>query len=84
MILRESETYLGDAVYATFDGYQIWLRTGDGNDNRIALEPSVMDRLIAYWNALGVRYSTATGPTTESGAQELPKPFDPDDEKWMP
>lgn len=34
-------TYLGDAVHASFDGYQIWLKTGDGNDQQIALEPSV-------------------------------------------
>lgn len=33
--------YLGDAVYATFDGYQIWLKTKDGQHQQIALEPSV-------------------------------------------
>lgn len=37
----ENETYLGDAVYASFDGYQIKLRTGDGNAQVIYLEPSV-------------------------------------------
>lgn len=42
------EEYLGDAVYASFDGYQIWLRTGDGNNQQIALEPAVFDRLIQY------------------------------------
>lgn len=42
------EVYLGDAVYASFDGYQIWLRTGDGNNNRIALEPQVFQRLREY------------------------------------
>lgn len=44
----ENETYLGDAVYASFDGYQIWLRTGDGNDHKIALEPSVYLALVDY------------------------------------
>jgi len=44
----ESEIYLGDAVYASFDGYQIWLRTADGNNNRIALEPSVYQALVEY------------------------------------
>jgi len=48
----ENETYLGDAVYASFDGYQIWLRTGDGNDNRIALEPPVLEALIRYAESL--------------------------------
>lgn len=40
--------YLGDAVYASFDGYHIWLTTGDGNDQRIALEPSVFRALVEY------------------------------------
>ena len=44
--------YLGDAVYASFDGYHIWLTTGDGNDQRIALEPSVFNALIRYEAAL--------------------------------
>lgn len=37
----ENETYLGDAVYASFDGHQIKLRTGDGYAQVIYLEPSV-------------------------------------------
>lgn len=40
--------YLGDAVYASFDGYHIWLTTGDGNDQRIALEPAVFAALMRY------------------------------------
>jgi len=42
------ETYLGDAVYASCDGYQIWLRTGDGNDQQIALDPQTFQALVAY------------------------------------
>ena len=42
------EVYLGDSVYASFDGHQIWLRTGDGNDQRIALEPAVLEALDQY------------------------------------
>jgi hypothetical protein len=44
----ERETYLGDAVYASFDGFHIWLRTGDGNNQRIALEPAVLRALDDY------------------------------------
>lgn len=44
----ERERYLGDAVYASFDGYQIWLYTGDGNNQRIALEPAVFGALLKY------------------------------------
>lgn len=43
------ETYLGDAVYASFDGYCVWLKThGGDNDQEIALEPSVFERLVSY------------------------------------
>jgi hypothetical protein len=60
----DKETYLGDAVYASFDGYQIWLRTGDGNDNRIALEPEVFRALIDYANRLR---AAATAPVGDGG-----------------
>ena len=43
------EVYLGDAVYASFDGYQIRLRTGDGNNQVIYLEPEVMEALMKYY-----------------------------------
>ncbi|HSV90873.1 MAG TPA: hypothetical protein VLH80_07220 [Nitrospiraceae bacterium] len=42
------EVYLGDAVYASFDGYQIWLVTKDGRQQRIALEPYVYAALREY------------------------------------
>ena len=53
------EDYLGDAVYASFDGYQIWLRTGDGNNQRIALEPAVLHALFDYVKALKEKYNVA-------------------------
>jgi hypothetical protein len=45
-----TETYIGDGVYASFDGYQIWLRTTrDGiHDERIALEPQTFNALIRF------------------------------------
>lgn len=54
----ENETYLGDAVYASFDGYQIKLRTGDGNNQVIYLEPSVYAQLRRFVERL-------TTPTEE-------------------
>ena len=44
------QTYLGDGVYAEFDGYQIWLYTHDGISRlcEIALEPGVFARLLTY------------------------------------
>ncbi len=42
--------YLGDSVYARFDGYHISIFTdnGFGPQNLIHLEPSVIDALNAY------------------------------------
>jgi len=44
--------YLGDSVYADFDGYHVWLTTENGYSddprNKIALEPSVLDALNLY------------------------------------
>jgi hypothetical protein len=44
------ETYLGDGVYASFDGYQFWLKTSDGVTitNEIALDTHVFAALVAY------------------------------------
>jgi hypothetical protein len=39
--------YLGDGVYASFDGYQIWLVVEPGS-KAIALEPAVLDALNDY------------------------------------
>jgi hypothetical protein len=48
----ENETYLGDAVYASFDGYQIKLRTDDGNNQVVYLEPGVYAALQRFVAAL--------------------------------
>ena len=49
---RKKHSYIGDGVYAEFDGYGIWLRTGDHRDekcdNKIYLEPSVLNDLINF------------------------------------
>lgn len=49
---REDEVYLGDAVYASFDGWQICLRTGDGNNQVIYLEPYVYASLVRFASSL--------------------------------
>jgi hypothetical protein len=48
--VNELKQYLGDSVYADFDGYSIKLTTenGDGPSNTIWLEPEVMLALEAY------------------------------------
>lgn len=43
------ETYLGDGLYAHFDGYHIRLRAPRENgDHEVALEPPVFDALLEY------------------------------------
>ncbi|MDY0200612.1 MAG: hypothetical protein RBR40_06455 [Tenuifilaceae bacterium] len=46
--LIDYDRYLGDGVYASFDGYQIWLAANDHRNKVIALEPEVYQALVAY------------------------------------
>lgn len=41
--------YLGDAVYASFDGFNVWLHVGSHNNAPVvALEPDVIRALNEY------------------------------------
>jgi hypothetical protein len=46
------EEYLGDGLYADFDGYQIWLAANDrvsGHPtDKVALEPGVIEAFERY------------------------------------
>lgn len=48
----EAKVYLGDSVYAEFDGYGIWLTTDNGYPddprNKIYLEPVVLNSLDIF------------------------------------
>lgn len=50
---RKHHSYLGDAVYAEWDGYGLWLRTGDHRDekcdDKIYLDPRVLERLNQFY-----------------------------------
>lgn len=47
--------YLGDSVYASHDGYQVWLSVGDHrNAPVIALEPAVLLALAVYAKQQGI------------------------------
>lgn len=54
-----NKVYLGDAVYASFDDYQVCLTTMDGETddptNIIYLNPSVVDSLIRYFDRIGMK-----------------------------
>lgn len=45
----EREVYLGDGCYASFDGWQIWLRAPrERGDHVIALEPLTLRALMDF------------------------------------
>lgn len=57
------EQYLGDGVYASFDGYHVILDLrGQDNTTRIALEPAVLNALNRYVKSLE---ATPPGGTDE-------------------
>jgi hypothetical protein len=40
--------HLGDGVYVSFDGYQLWLAVNHHTNKVVALEPGLLDRLNEY------------------------------------
>lgn len=48
--MPETTTYLGDGVYASFDGFDIWIWKSNGVDQsaKIALEPAVLAHLNKF------------------------------------
>lgn len=47
------DAYLGDGVYVSFDGYQLWLAANNHENKVIALEPQVFENLINYAKRMG-------------------------------
>jgi len=52
---NEIKEYLGDGVYAIFDGFGIWLHANDCENptDRIYLEPEVLKALHCFEKSLG-------------------------------
>jgi hypothetical protein len=61
------EVYLGDSVYADYDGFHIWIWTSDGVSKSccIALEPQVLDALNNYRARLLERVRTSRGAPSQ-------------------
>jgi hypothetical protein len=53
--MNKLSAYLGDGVYASFDGWQIWLAANHHENNVIALDPDVFEQLIQYSKTLKKR-----------------------------
>ncbi len=64
--LGEPPIYLGDGVYATFDGLHIWLKTERGAGaatvtHAIALDHGVFEALLKYQQELSPRGKRGSG-----------------------
>ncbi len=55
----KDEVYLGDGLYATFDGWQIILRAprGDSPDHLVALEPETFATLVRFAALINKKYN---------------------------
>ncbi len=54
---KHPETYLGDGLYASFDGWQVILRAPrEDGDHVVALEPEVIAELHRYLAELARKY----------------------------
>lgn len=47
------DEYIGDGVYVSFDGYQIWLAANHHENKVVALEPAVWAELVEYAKRIG-------------------------------
>ena len=66
--------YLGDGVYAWFDGYYIWLSTTrESGPERIALEPAVFDALLIFRASLAERPVVSADETVSPERDALAK-----------
>lgn len=76
--MEMGKTYLGDSVYAQFDGYHIVLTTENGlpsgPSNTIALEPAVLSALVRFRNDIYAPERT--------NAKEIPARFAPNIEEY--
>jgi hypothetical protein len=55
-----SETYLGDGLYASFDGWCIILRTPRENgDHWIGLEPQTLEALLQFVKSINKAHRAA-------------------------
>lgn len=70
--INGNQAYIGDGVYANFDGNDIWLRTDD--DHQIYLEAEVLTSLNYFYYKVIIRkqeqQDAANGATEDKGILE--------------
>jgi|KBSMisStandDraft_5_1062788.scaffolds.fasta_scaffold97988_7 hypothetical protein len=48
-MIQTKETYLGDGLYASWDGFSVWLRAPrPDRDDHVCLEPQVLQALAQF------------------------------------
>ena len=50
--MNKLSTYLGGGVYASYDGFQIWLAVNEPDNDVVALEPMTFGALVRYVESL--------------------------------
>lgn len=59
--MNESEQYLGDGLYASFDGFMVTLRAPrEHGDHFVALEPEVLAKFMGFVATLPGNEGVAT------------------------
>jgi hypothetical protein len=57
--MSERETYLGDGLFASFDGWQVRLRAPrDSGDHEVFLEQSTLQAFLEFLDALPIKRGT--------------------------
>ena len=72
--MSEKKVYLGDSVYAAFDGFHIVLTTDNGHrpSNKIALEDTVIKALLSYIERIyNVKITTANKAEVDHDADSV-------------
>jgi hypothetical protein len=65
---NQKDAYLGDGVYASFDGYQIWLAVNYPENKQVAIEPAVLLSLLSYAERVYGLKITVTRETSNDNA----------------
>lgn len=64
----QKDAYLGDGVYASFDGFQIWLAVNHHANKLVAIEPTVLLSLLSYAERVYGLKITVTKETSHDDA----------------
>lgn len=68
-----NDSYIGDGVYVSFDGWMIWIAANHHENKVVALEPAVFEKLVEYGNKIfNAKTTRETEPEHASGSDDNP------------